>query len=384
MLWLIPSLVFLGAYLGILAVYRYGWHVAGKNDGPSANNRNIFLSVIVPLRNEENNLPQLMNSLFSQQYPAELLEIILVDDDSSDKTLLIAKQYQSSHPNVKVLETVKVFPEGHGKKKAIETGVAAARGEVIVCTDADCLHQPGWLRQMADAFSEGVHFVAAPVVFETESNLLSVFQTLDFMTLQGITAASVALKLHTMCNGANLAYSRNAFHKVGGFKGIDALPTGDDMLLMYKIFKQYPYGIRYVRSFESLVFTKAPSTWKDFFQQRIRWASKAAYFHDKRIFWVLLLVYLFNVWLLVLAIAAIFSKQALLWLVMCISVKIVSELIFLWPVALFFRKTKWMVYFPFLQPVHIVYTILAGWLGRFGSYKWKGRTVQKPSILSKG
>nr|MCU0387355.1 hypothetical protein [Chitinophagaceae bacterium] len=178
--------------------------------------------------------------------------------------------------------------------------------------------------------------------------------------------------------------SRNAFHKVGGFKGIDALPTGDDMLLMYKIFKKYPSGIRYVRSYESLVFTKAPSTWKDFFQQRIRWASKAAYFHDKRIFWVLLLVYLFNVWLLVLAIAAIFSKQALLWLVMCISVKIVSELIFLWPVALFFRKTKWMVYFPFLQPVHIVYTILAGWLGRFGSYKWKGRTVQKPSILSKG
>jgi cellulose synthase/poly-beta-1,6-N-acetylglucosamine synthase-like glycosyltransferase len=196
------------------------------------------------------------------------------------------------------------------------------------------------------------------------------------MTLQGITAASVATGFHTMCNGANIAYSRQAFYEVGGFSGIDNLPTGDDMLLMYKIYKRYPEGITYIRHEDTIVTTKAAENWRSFFHQRIRWASKAAFFDDKRIFMVLLLVYCVNVWLLGLALSIPFSTTGLYNCIAMLGAKTMVEAIFLWPVAQFFRKTSLMLTFPLLQPIHILYTVAAGWLGRFGSYQWKGRKVK--------
>ena len=382
MVFLIPSLFLGTAYLLILAVYRYGWYISGKS-------RSIYpdqapqVSVIVPMRNEARNLPELMKSLLSQKYPREKFEIILVDDGSEDNTLDMAKEYADVHPNVRVIWNELVASGYSGKKKAIETGIAVASGDWIVCTDADCSHHPLWLKALAAPSAQGKSFAAAPVVFKTNPNLLSVFQTIDFLTLQGITAASVALRFHSMCNGANLAYSRSAFYEVDGFKDIDSLPTGDDMLLMHKIYKYHPDGISYLRSKEAVVTTVAPGSWRDFFQQRIRWASKAAYYDDKRILWVLMMVYLFNAWILAIMVWAFFSQEAMGWLIILFCTKTIAELCFIWPVAGFFEKRKWLWWFPLLQPFHILYTVLAGWLGRFGSYKWKGRTILKPSTLSR-
>jgi cellulose synthase/poly-beta-1,6-N-acetylglucosamine synthase-like glycosyltransferase len=199
------------------------------------------------------------------------------------------------------------------------------------------------------------------------------------MTLQGITAASVTLRLHSMCNGANIAYTKEAFDAVGGFAGIDQLPTGDDMLLMHKMYKQYPQGTRYWLKKEALVTTIPPQQWRDFFNQRIRWASKAAYYEDRRIFWVLLLVYIVNCWMLLLFVLP--WLDAVYWPIMLVTLlaKVVIELVFLVPVATFFEKTKWLVFFPLMQPLHIIYTVVAGWLGFAGSYSWKGRTTTKGS-----
>lgn len=135
-------------------------------------------------------------------------------------------------------------------------------------------------------------FIAAPVAFLEEGSLVNLFQDLDFLTLQGITGASVYKNVHTMCNGANLAYQRKVFYEVEGFKGIDTIASGDDMLLMHKIWKCYPKKIQYLKSKEAIVRTEAAANWKAFINQRIRWASKATSYDDKRIFSVLILVYL--------------------------------------------------------------------------------------------
>jgi len=268
------------------------------------------------------------------------------------------------------------------KKRAIEKGIEVAKGALIVCTDADCCHHPLWLSTLAQRYEQGdVEFIAAPVVYETKPTLLSVFQTLDFITLQGITGASVSRHFHNMCNGANIAYSKKAFEEVQGFNGIDALPTGDDMLLMHKISRRYPHGLVWLKSKEAIVATQACPTWHAFFQQRIRWASKAAYYEDKHIFFVLLLVYLLNVTLLIAILSIVFLNLALWPILFWLVVKTMVELVFLAPVAHFFGKNKWLIVFPLMQPVHIVYMVIAGWLGRFGSYHWKGREVRKPSEL---
>ena len=189
-----------------------------------------------------------------------------------------------------------------------------------------------------------------------------------------------------MCNGANLAYTKKAFEEVGGFSGIDNIASGDDMLLMHKIYKRWPDKVLFLRSKEAIVQTAPVNSIKDFFNQRIRWASKADKYDDKRIFAVLLLVYIVNLLLLVLPVIALFNNiqytifnfqfsLIAVWLLFLLA-KTITELIFLFPVAKFFDRQRMLLYFPLMQPYHIIYTIIAGWLGKFGSYRWKERTVK--------
>lgn len=179
-----------------------------------------------------------------------------------------------------------------------------------------------------------------------------------------------------MCNGANLAYRRDVFEEVNGFKGIDTIASGDDMLLMHKIWKRYPQRIAYLKSEQTIVKTMAAPTWKAFINQRIRWASKATYYDDTRIFAVLLLVYLFNLSFLVLLIAAFTNNCYLYALLIFWGFKTLIEYPFIKSVAQFFNKQSRLKYFFLFQPLHIGYTILAGFLGSFGRYEWKGRQVK--------
>lgn len=380
-IWVLAITTVLGAlYTGVLLLYALGWHKArqGMQTMPEEADNTVMVSVIVPARNEEAALPACLSSLSAQHYPAPLMEVIVVNDASEDATEQIAAAYASKDSRFQCISPQWAAGTTAHKKRAIEAGIALSKGRLILCTDADCCLPPLWLSSMVNAYAGGqYHFIAAPVAYSTLHTVLSIFQTLDFMTLQGITAASVTLRLHSMCNGANIAYTREAFDAVGGFAGIDQLPTGDDMLLMHKIYNLYPQGTRYWLKKEALVTTIPPQHWRDFFNQRIRWASKAAYYEDRRIFWVLLLVYFVNCWMLVLFVLP--WLDAAYWPIMlgALLTKVVIELVFLIPVANFFEKTKWLIFFPLMQPLHIIYTVLAGWLGFAGSYNWKGRTTMR-------
>jgi cellulose synthase/poly-beta-1,6-N-acetylglucosamine synthase-like glycosyltransferase len=340
----------------------------------------IKFSIIIPARNEEEIIEKCLTTVLSQTYPASLFEVIVIDDHSTDSTAQIVMKLQQRYLNLRLIQFEKLLQGkqlNSYKKKAIEYAVTQATGEWIVTTDADCFVTRTWLQNFADFInsSESV-FVAAPVKFQNVGSFVSIFQCLDFMSLQGITAASVHHGFHSMCNGANLAYNKKVFEEVGGFKGIDNIASGDDMLLMHKIFKRYPKQIGFLLSKDAVVETLPMLTWKAFFNQRIRWASKADQFDDKRIFWVLMLVYLFNVSFIVLPFIAIWHPSILLyWLIMLIA-KTIIELRFVTPVSKFFNQQQLLVWFPLMQPVHIVYTVIAGWLGKFGKYTWKGRTVR--------
>lgn len=376
---LIPSLL-LTLYVILLFWYRAAWMDLPDTTSlpPVAADCQTRVSIVIPARDEAANIANCINSILNQTYRIHLLELLIMDDASDDETAAIANQLALGHTQIKVHTLLLTKESKAHKKRAVEKGIQLATGELIVATDADCLHDPRWIESLVRSFEkDGNIFVAAPVIYTTAPTILSVFQTLDFLSLQGITGASVHRRFHTMCNGANIAYSRQAFYEVKGFAGIDQLPTGDDMLLMHKIYKRYPEKTTWLKNKHALVQTDAAPSWKAFFQQRIRWASKAAFFDDKRIFYVLLLVYLVNVSLLLTGLAAFFSIAALKGFLMLLLIKTISELYFLIPVAIFFNKQKWLWAFPFMQPLHIVYTVLAGWLGRFGKYEWKGRVIGK-------
>ncbi len=377
---LISVLLFV-TYAALIIFYYRSWRSISDFNF-SNSNRQTKISVIIPARNEEQNIIGCLLSLKNQTYPKDLYEVIVIDDHSTDNTWNILQNSSFAEMKCKKLKLADFITDSINnksyKKMAIETGINNADGSLIVTSDADCTFNNNWLQTIAD-FYETTHakFIAAPVKINCTNNFLAIFQTLDFITLQGITAASVFKKFHSMCNGANLAYEKKIFFEADGFRDIDNTPSGDDMLLMHKIYKKYPAGIFFLKNKNAVVTTQAETSWENFFDQRIRWASKADMYDDKRIFWVLLLVYCFNLLFPVLCIASFWNIQYLLIAVAFLALKIIIEFPFVQSVAKFFNQQALMIYFPFLQPLHIIYIILSGWFGKFGSYKWKERKIVK-------
>ena len=390
---LIILLVIFGFYVLLILYYWRSW-VSIVDFSPDSYRDQILdfvptvkISVIIAARNEEEFIGRCLNSIITQSYPKHLFEVLVVDDHSTDDTASIINSYSAQNVKLISLKDFTGDDLNSYKKKAIEIAIRQSTGELIVTTDADCFVKENWLKTVAAFYQQHQPvFIAAPVSIDCSNKFIEFFQGLDFMTLQGITGASVHKKIHSMCNGANLAYTKKAFEEVGGFAGIDNIASGDDMLLMHKIYKQWPQKVMFLKSKDAIVYTAPVNSIKEFFNQRIRWASKADKYDDKRIFVVLLLVYLINVVLLFLPILTIFNPEKLsiinyqfsiinLWLLLLL-IKTTVELIFLYPVAKFFGKQSMLLMFPLMQPFHIIYTVIAGWLGKFGSYSWKERKVK--------
>jgi len=375
---IITGLLFV-LYATAILMYR-AWFIKLKQfQVPASYTPSTSFSIIIPARDESKNIVLCLQSILDNDYPDHLYEIIVVDDHSVDDTSLLIQQLQTKHPNLRL---IRLADEIDGqilnayKKKAIEKAIGLSNNQWIITTDADCFTKQEWLKNF-DAYIQKTNhvLVAAPVVFIKENNVLSMFQYIDFLSLQGITAASVSAGFHTMCNGANLAYQKAAFNAVDGFKDIDHIASGDDMFLMNKIKKQYPDGLGYLFAEKATVSTHPMPSWKAFLNQRIRWASKADKLKDRSVLLVLVLVYLFNLLIFLMPLIAIFNHSFIVYCLIALLLKTVIELSFAIPVGRFFGQS-FVWWFPLLQPIHIAYTVLAGWLGKFGSYKWKGRKVK--------
>lgn len=346
------------------------------------------VSVIIPARNEAKHISACLNAILRNQYPAHLIQIIVVDDHSTDETASLVKSFGNA---VKLISLAEMLPNpiNSYKKKAIDIAVAHSDGELIICTDADCIAPSLWLQTIVSFYIEkNAAFIAMPVSLISNHSFIENFQQVDFLVLQGITVAAVHRRFHQMCNGANIAYSRKAFLAVNGFEGIDHLASGDDMLLMHKIATAYPRRVQYLKSQEVIVQTAAMPTLSSFLQQRIRWASKAGQYKEPSINLVLLVVYCLNVFILFFPFVGIFYHPTyysawgnfsfslwgvwgFIWLM-----KILVESYFVIPVARFFKLKNSLIIFMLSQPFHVLYTVVAGWLGKFGQYRWKGRIVK--------
>lgn len=373
MFWLLTTVFFLFFYAGLIFFYWLAWEKLNYYNYESASDYR-FLSVIIPARNEEEKITVLLNALSQQTYPKTFFEIIVIDDYSIDSTAEKVKAFNLSNIVLVQPDTPSAFSS---KKKAIEAGIKTAKGELIITTDADCIPTKNWLQTINSFYAKNdAAFIAAPVKFSYNNGFLQLFQALDFLTLQGITAASVSANFHTMCNGANLAYKKEAFQKVNGFEGIDKVATGDDMLLMHKIWKKNPAKIFYLKNKEAIVSTQPMFTWKDFFMQRKRWASKTLVYDDYRIIAVLAFVYLLNCLFIVLIVASLFNSFNWWFVFGFWIVKTIIELPFVSSVSKFYNQKKLVNFLFLFQPLHIFYTVFVGLVSQFGKYEWKGRKTK--------
>jgi len=337
------------------------------------------ISIIVPARNEAENIGKCISSILQGNYLPEHFEVIVVDDHSEDDTANIVKAFNKE--NVKCID-LKSYLKDNGqivayKKMAIEAGIANSSGEVIVTTDADCTVPAEWLMHIAAVYEkENAVMIAGPVNFICDRSIAQQFQSIDFMSMQGVTIATHQLKMGNMCNGANLAFSKEAYHKVDAYKGIDHLASGDDYLLMMKMQELYPNRISFLKSDKAIVQTNPQPDWTSFLQQRIRWASKSGKYDDKKLTIILMLVYLYNFSFLFLTICGFADHYYWFVVLLMLLLKIIVEYYFLIPVSKFFKKDIKLMSFACMQALHIAYIITAGFLGFVGVYIWKGRRVR--------
>lgn len=375
-----------GLYLLLLIFYSIGWNKKAKSVVLPSSETN-FLSVIIPARNEEANIAKCLESVLSQNFPSSHFEIIVIDDNSDDCTEQIVRKFE----HIKLLSLFEnTDNQIQSKKKlALSLGIAHAKGNIIVSTDADCVVPPGWLSLIDHAFGQpGLMALAGPVKLDTaDGKLFSIFQSLDFAMYQGITAAGINTGVHHLANGANLSYRKSAFEAVNGFSGHEHLPTGDDMLLVQKIRTRFPGSVQYLKNPKAVVSTFPCPDLKSFLHQRIRWASKSAEYSEKSILPIMMMVFLLNLSLLVLVIASLIYRQEKFLdlylyqhLGLIFLIKICAELFLLIPVLRFFKKSGLLLWFIFLQPFHVCYTVSAAFTSFMGSYEWKGRQIRKADV----
>ena len=349
----------------------------GKESEPTT-----FLSILIPARNEAENITACLSSILQSNYPKISYEIIVIDDHSDDDTPQYVRAFSLENPNVRLIELknyLKLADNQPFKKRAIEAAIGEARGDLIVTTDGDCLVQPNWLRLFADFYAKtGKRFIAAPVNFHDEQSVFERFQSLDYIGMMGITGAGVAGRFMNMCNGANLAYEKRLFHEVGGFRGIDHVASGDDMLLMQKVARLHPDALGFLKNAEATVFTKAKPTVRDFTQQRLRWASKSSSYTEFFTVFQLVAVFAFccNI-LLSLCLSMIFGLKFLILFAFQLAMKSVADFIFLKMMTRFFNRPELMRSFLTPQYFHVLYIVAIGFLANFKkTYSWKGRQVK--------
>jgi len=365
-------------YFIIIVAYATGWFTMKPYKPSKTKGFVTKTSIIVPARNEENNILQLLKDLVSQTVHASIFEIIVVDDLSSDNTVSLVRNFIAKNPNHSIKLLVQSDHETHTpfKKKAIQQAIEESSGDLIITTDADCRVGEKWLETLLGFYEENKpSMMVGPVNFHNEKTLFEKMQTPEFLSLIAITAGAIQIGRPIMCNGANLAYEKKMFYKAGGY-GDDKFSSGDDVFLMLRL-RRLPgnHTIRFVKNANALVFTEAQKNVKEFYHQRTRWASKNKGY-DLNILFVSATVYMVNLLLVAGLITGIFIPALLPFVLWAALTKALVDVPVVIGISTFVNRSSILLYaFPLiiLYPFYIVVT---GAMGIFGSYNWKERKVK--------
>lgn len=350
----------------------------------AGNKQLLFITVIIPVRNEAANIISLLQDLEKQRYPSEKFEVIVADDDSTDDTLPILKDFQEQTTirlliNQLPLKTNNTSP----KKRAIDSCIQLATGELIVTTDGDCRVGENWLEVIANYQAKtGAYLVSSPVTFINDSDrfftrLWQQIQTIEFSSLIGSGACAMLMGKPNMCNGANLAYLKSIFKEVGGFAGNENLASGDDEFLMHKVAASYPNKVRFLKHQSAIVETQAHQSLQSFYYQRKRWASKWRHYNNPVTTALAVFIFLANFSVLLTAGLCMFKSIALDKVLLILFLKFSAELLFLMLILRFLNKKRLTWLIPVVQLIYPFYVSFFGLIAQGkNEYIWKGRKLQ--------
>ena len=327
-------------------------------------------SIVIPFRDETENLPILLDSLSKLNYPMELFEVLLIDDESKEVFTVPSLKFK-----VSVIKNIRV--SNSPKKDAIVTAMQSVNSDWIITTDADCTVNKNWIITLDNYIQlHDVAMIAGAVTYDYDNSFLHHFQQLDLASLQGATIGSFGIKKGFMCNGANFAYTKSFFQELNGFDGNNSIASGDDVFLLQKAVAQFPEKVSYLKSQNNIVNTKPLSDWKSLFYQRVRWASKTSSYQSTFGKGLGLVVFAGNLnWILVLGSWFLSLTTFQHFFLVCVF-KFSVDTILIYKTNQFLTKTK-IQYLILSSLLYPFFSVSVALYSLFGKYEWKGRVFSK-------
>ena len=339
--------------------------------------QNEFISIIIAFRNERDIILKSLKSIETIDYPEDKFETIYVNDNSDDGSPELLRE-SIRKKNINVIDAPLIADEMAHKKKAVRYALTFAKGEIIVTSDADCIHPRNWLNVLIPTFDTQTGFVSGPVEFDDDRTLFGKIQKLEFMGLIIAGAGLIGAGKPAICNAANLAYRKTAFQEAGGYEGQMNLSSGDDELLMQQISRKTNYKVKFCFDKKSVVKTAANKNLSQFYNQRKRWASKGFFYADKLFIARLVLIFFFYLSLIASVIFGFtVSNLFLIYLLSALLLKIALEFLIIKKGNSRLFNSPVTKYFFIAELFQIPYIIFASIGGVFGNYKWKDRKIKR-------
>lgn len=363
-------LIISALYLVCIFAFTYGLYNLKERFFTFNKKNELKVSVLIAARNEENNIEILLKSLYNQTFAKDLFEVIIIDDHSKDNTLLIVENFIKENNDI----DLKIFnAEKEGKKFAISQALHLAHNELVVVTDADCVLKTTWIESIVNFYKEKkCKMILAPVLLSPTETFFEKIQVLEHLSLIGSTAGSANIGFPVMCNGANMAYEREAALEVEKFRKDFNIPSGDDMFLMEQFIKNYGHqSVKFLLSKSAIVETKTCKTVSEFFRQRRRWVSKTKAYTNWKILTTAFTVLFFNLSIVSLFVSAFFIPALWSLYFLITLLKFFIDFPLLKNITSFMNQSsllKWTLPLEFIYPFYAVFTAISGMLI---NVKWK-------------
>mgnify|MGYP005991659753 CR=1 FL=1 len=334
-------------------------------------------TVIIPFRNEAENLPKLLDAIHQLNYPTTLVDFIFVNDASTDKSISIINTLGTNNQHhIRVIENER--KSNSPKKDAITAALKVSTKEWIITTDADCILPINWLNTI-DAFIQqnDCNLIVAPVNYISNNRFIHQFQDLDFLSLQATTIAAFGLKTPFLCNGANLIYRKQVFEQVNGFINNNNIASGDDVFLLEKFIKLDKGKVKHLKSRAAIVQTFPVNTINELINQRLRWASKTSNYNLLTGKLIGLIVLLGNGCIAIIPLLILFLKMKVITALSFTIMKLLFDYLLIKKCSDFYQKNIRFSSYLKSSILYPYFTLLIFLKSLVSKYNWKGRSFKK-------
>ncbi len=342
---------------------------------PGRSKEKPAVAVIIAARNEEEEIGGCLESVCAQDYPGEQLQVIVVDDGSTDSTSEIVREFSLRDDRVRLIR-IENPPAGIAPKKhAVSRGIEESDSEIILLTDADSRAGSSWIETLMAHFTPEVGMVLGFTHYRPEEGIDPFFlglQTMDFLSLDFVSAGAVGAGQAFVSNANNLAFRRTLFSEVGGYGSAGRFISGDDDLLLQKVAGETEWGIRFAVEQGSFVSTRPTRSVGEFFRQRMRWASKSTAY-NRPVLLFTISTFLFFLGLPILLLSSLLGPLSIAYPLTIRGLKALSDYLVMRRGFKVFGQQWRLGHFVITELLHIPYILTIAVGSQLLTHEWRDR-----------